>query len=63
VSIDDVRGAVVYGAHPLVDTMAVDGERVTVEMRSAETRARYGQREVVHGVDEKSPPAPLARLG
>ncbi len=36
VSIDDVRGAVVYGTHPLVDTMAVDGERVTVEMRSSE---------------------------
>jgi hypothetical protein len=40
VSIEDVRGAVVYGTHPLVDTMAVDGERVTVEMRSAERRAR-----------------------
>jgi hypothetical protein len=42
VSIDDVRGAVAYGTHPLVDTMAVDGERVTVEMRSAERRGRAG---------------------
>ena len=40
VSIDDVRGAVAYGTHPLVDTMAVDGERVTVEMRSSERRGR-----------------------
>jgi len=38
VSIEDVRGAVVYGTHALVDTLAVDGERVTVEMRSAERR-------------------------
>ena len=38
VSIDDVRGAVAYGTHPLVDTMAVDGERVTVEVRSSERR-------------------------
>lgn len=38
VSIDDVRGAVAYGAHPLVDTMSVDGERVTVEARSSEVR-------------------------
>jgi hypothetical protein len=36
VSIDDVRGAVAYGTHPLVDTIAVDGERVTVEVRSSE---------------------------
>jgi hypothetical protein len=40
VSIDDVRGAVAYGVHPLVDTMSVDGERVTVESRSAEARGR-----------------------
>ena len=40
VSIDDVRGAVAYGVHPLVDTMSVDGERVSVESRSAERRAR-----------------------
>lgn len=35
VSVDDVRRAVAYGAHPLVDTIAVDGERVTVEVRVA----------------------------
>jgi len=39
VSLDDVRNAVAYGAHPLVDTMAVDGEHVTIEARWIEKRA------------------------
>jgi hypothetical protein len=34
VSVDDVRAAVAYGAHPLVEAIAVDGERVTVEVRA-----------------------------
>jgi hypothetical protein len=38
VSLDDVRGAVAYGAHPLVDTISVDGDRVTIEARWVETR-------------------------
>ena len=45
VSIDDVRGAIAYGTHPLVDTMAVDGERVTVEMRSSERPVRESREE------------------
>jgi hypothetical protein len=40
VSLDDVRGAVAYGVHPLVDTMSLDGDRVTIEARWVESRAR-----------------------
>ena len=36
VSIDDIRTAVTLGAHPLIDTIAVDGDRVTVEIRARE---------------------------
>jgi len=45
VSLDDVRGAIAYGTHPLVDTLAVDGERVTVEMRSTERSSRGTRKE------------------
>jgi len=45
VSIDDVRAVIAYGTHPLVDTMAVDGERVTVEVRSSERRAGERRKE------------------
>jgi hypothetical protein len=38
VSRDDVRGAVAYGAHPLVDTISVDAERVTIEARWVEAK-------------------------
>jgi hypothetical protein len=38
VSLDDVRGAVTYGAHPLVDTMSLDGDRVIIEARWVEKR-------------------------
>jgi hypothetical protein len=33
VSLDDIRGAIVYGTHPLVDTMSLDSDRVTIEAR------------------------------
>jgi hypothetical protein len=36
-SIDDIQGAVTLGAHPLIDTIAVDGDRVTIEIRAHET--------------------------
>jgi hypothetical protein len=39
VSLDDVRGAVRYGAHPLVDTMSLDGNRVIIEARWVEKRS------------------------
>ncbi len=39
VSLDDVRGAVTYGVHPLVDTMSLDGDRVTIEARWVENRS------------------------
>jgi hypothetical protein len=42
VSLDDVRRAVAYGAHPLVDTISVDGDRVTVEARWVEPRPAAG---------------------
>jgi hypothetical protein len=38
VSLDDVRAAVTYGVHPLVDTMSLDGDRITIEARWTETR-------------------------
>ncbi|MEA2721252.1 MAG: hypothetical protein QOJ39_3116, partial [Candidatus Eremiobacteraeota bacterium] len=38
VSLDDIRAAVTYGAHPLVDTMSLDGDRVTIEARWVEQR-------------------------
>ncbi len=41
VSLDDVRGAVTYGVHPLVDTMALDGDRVTIEARWVENRSAH----------------------
>ena len=41
VSLDDVRGAVAYGVHPLVDTMSLDGDRVTIEARWVESRSRH----------------------
>jgi hypothetical protein len=34
VSIDDIRAAVTLGTHPLIDTIAVDGDRVTIEIRA-----------------------------
>jgi hypothetical protein len=52
VSLDDVRTAVAYGAHPLVDTIAVDGERVTVEVRAAPDGERW-----------RMPCLPLAKRG
>jgi hypothetical protein len=36
VSVDDIRAAVALGAHPLIDTIAVDGERGQVEIRALE---------------------------
>ncbi|MBV8369692.1 MAG: restriction endonuclease [Candidatus Eremiobacteraeota bacterium] len=36
VSLDDIRRAVAYGVHPLVDTMSLDGFRVTIEARWVE---------------------------
>jgi hypothetical protein len=36
-SLDDVRAAVTYGVHPLVDTMSLDGDRITIEARWTET--------------------------
>ena len=33
VSLDDIRGAVTYGAHPLVDTISLNAGRVTIEAR------------------------------
>jgi hypothetical protein len=36
VSVDDIRGAVALEAHPLIDTIAVDGEHMTVEVRALE---------------------------
>ncbi|MDB5072046.1 MAG: hypothetical protein JWM87_3157 [Candidatus Eremiobacteraeota bacterium] len=38
VSLDDIRAAVTYGAHPLVDTISLDGDRVTIEARWVEQR-------------------------
>lgn len=35
VSVDDIRAAVTLGTHPLIDTIAVDGDRVRVEIRAA----------------------------
>ncbi len=39
VSLDDIRRAVAYGVHPLVDTMSLDGDRVTIEARWTERPA------------------------
>jgi len=36
-SLDDVRAAVTYGVHPLVDTMSLDADRITIEARWTET--------------------------
>jgi Restriction endonuclease len=36
VSLDDIRGAIAYGTHPLVDTMCLECDRVTIEARWAE---------------------------
>lgn len=41
VSLDDVSGAVAYGVHPLVDTLSLDGDRVTIEARWAEGRSGH----------------------
>jgi Restriction endonuclease len=40
VSLDDIRRAVAYGAHPLVDTLSLDGDRVTIEARWLERPTR-----------------------
>jgi hypothetical protein len=37
---DDVRGVFAYGAHPLVDTMLLDGDHVRIEARWVESRSR-----------------------
>jgi hypothetical protein len=39
VSLDDVRAAASYGVHPRVDTMSLDGDRITIEARWTETRS------------------------
>jgi hypothetical protein len=38
VSLDDIRDAIAYGVHPLVDTMSQDGDRITIEARWTEKR-------------------------
>jgi hypothetical protein len=45
VSLDDVRGAVTYGAHRLVDTMSLDGDRVIIEARWVEKRSESRPKE------------------
>lgn len=38
VSLDDIRAAVAYGTHPLVDTMSREAERITIEARWLEKK-------------------------
>jgi len=40
ISLDDIRGAVLYGTHPLVDTMSQSGEEITIEARSRPEKPR-----------------------
>ncbi|HEY0394808.1 MAG TPA: hypothetical protein VGD01_09995 [Candidatus Elarobacter sp.] len=53
VSLGDVRGAVAYGVHPLVDTISLDGDHVTIEARWVESRSRGPRRRrpVIHRSD------------
>jgi len=46
VSLDDIRRAIIYGTHPLVDTMSLDGDRVTIEARWTEQRTSLRSRTI-----------------